>query len=128
VDAVRSLERLYEGCFARHLVGWNGIGGTSPPLESACFMLWDMDGGIGAIPLLRRPKHLVPICYEVLEHALALDSPQCWASALHGLGHIVGSHPSPARELIDAFLDGKGRDAPEDLRAYAQDARRGHVQ
>ena len=127
-DAIRSLCLLYERCFAKHLPGWSGLGGHAPPLLSACHMLWDMDGGLLGIPLFGKPKILVPICYEVLEHALGLDSPECWASALHGLGHIVYSHKNPAQELIDSWLAGRGRSAPEDLKAYAHAARSGCIQ
>ncbi len=127
-DAVRSLLYLYERCFAEHLPGWGGFGRESPPLASACFMLWDMDGGLLGIPLFGEPKNLVPICFEVLEHALTLDAPECWASALHGLGHVASSHRERVQGAVDAFLAAKGRRVPDDLRQYALGARSGGVQ
>ncbi len=127
-DAVLGLRRLYEHCFARHLTDWRGVGEDPRPLGTACYMLWDMDGGLDVIPRLGRPEHLVPACYQVLEHALSLDAPACWESALHGLGHIVFRHPDPGRAMIDRFLETQGRHVPEALRRYAASARTGCVQ
>jgi len=125
--AVLSLRDLYEGCFAKHLKTWSG-GGGKDELANACYMLWDLEGGLDRIPVFEEPKHLVGPCYDVIEHALALESPPCWESALHGLGHIVFSHPEPAHRLIDAFLAAKGKRLPDEVRGYAGDAQRGMVQ
>ena len=127
-DAILSLRTLYERCFALHLTGWKGVGLADSRLETACYMLWDMDGGLETIPMLGAPEALVAPCYKVLRHVLSLNSPACWESALHGLGHLIAHHRDPGRGLIDAFLQAKGRLVPDDLRRYAASARKGGVQ
>lgn len=127
-DAILGVQNLYERCFAVHLTDWKGVGSGTSRLATACYMLWDMDGGLEAIPMFREPKALVSACYELLERALALDSPACWESALHGLGHIILSHGDPGRGMIDAFLAAKDRMVPDDLRRYAMAAHAGDVQ
>jgi len=127
-DAILSLRNHYEHCFAVHLDATGTQDEEEGPLATACHMLWDMGAGLETIPMFQKPKALVPACYEVLEHALALDSHACWKSALHGLGHIAFSKPDPARSLIDTFLATKQRSIPADLREYALSARCGSVQ
>jgi hypothetical protein len=127
-DAILALRHLYERCFAIHLTEWGGVGSAQRRLATACYMLWDMDGGLESIPMFKGSKSLAPACYSVLEYALSLDSIACWESALHGLGHIVLRNPEPAQGMIDAFLAAKGRRVPDDLRQYALSARGGGVQ
>jgi hypothetical protein len=128
-QAILSLKSLY-GMFASRLTEpVHATQDASDPLGSVCYMLWDIDGGLESIPRFDRPPHLVAPCFEVLEHALSLDSPACWQSALHGLGHIQFSRKDDrARELIDAFLRSRGNSVPEHLAVYAAHARKGYVQ
>jgi hypothetical protein len=127
-DAILSLRFLYERCFARFVGDWTHGGKPGPGLDTACYMLWDMDGGLEGIPMSGQPGPLVPVCYTVLEHALSLESSACWESALHGLGHIVFEKPQPAQGLIDGFLAAREGRLPEHVVRYARDARDGAVQ
>jgi hypothetical protein len=62
----------------------------------------------------------------VMKQVLALDSLACQESALHGLGHWQEHYAAVAAKTIDEFLARRGSMRPE-LRAYAEDARQGHV-
>jgi len=126
--AILALDDLYGHCFARHAPAWCGGDASGGRLGLACHMLWDMDGGLDRIPKHGTPRRLVPACYEVLEHALSLDAPSCWESALHGLGHIAFTHPQPAGRLIDGFLASRKGRLPEHVVRYALAARSGAVQ
>ena len=126
LDAIVSLESLYAELFANHLTDpEDATTAVAHPLGTACYMLWDMDGGLESIAMTGGQPQ-VDACFEVLEHILHLDSPACWLSALHGLGHLASYHSDRVRAVVDAFLArGEG---PEHLRQYAKAARRGCVQ
>ena len=97
------------------------------PLSSACYMLWDMDGGIGTLAA-RGNATVRDAAYDVLRHALDLDSLACNESALHGLGHLHHVHGKRATRLVDGFLARRGKAIPVELRRYAEAARIGRVQ
>jgi hypothetical protein len=122
--AVLSLRSLYEGVFARLDFAADGSRDAEGELETACYMLWDMDGGLQ--PPSGRDERLDGPKLATLDYALRLESPACWYSALHGLGHAGGA--SRARALIDAFVRHGGAALNPFLRAYAERARDGVVQ
>lgn len=105
------------------------LGHTREPgdnvLNYICYMLWDIS------PLSnwdRSPKRSIfyrGVC-DVMEHALTSPNRACVESGLHGLGHIYSSYPERVEEVIDNYLH--VANPPKDLRQYAMDARRGHVQ
>jgi hypothetical protein len=68
--------------------------------------------------------HLATI--DAMRRTLALDSPACQESALHGLGHSARFHPSEVADAVDAFL-ADGRPKSPELIAYARAARCGCV-
>jgi hypothetical protein len=127
---VRAISVLYRDLFARVCTDHYGHLDEGPerpsPVNSACYMLWDMDQLEGAA-MFPGGEHLVDPIFEVLTSALALDSIACRESALHGLGHLATYHPKRVEGIIDAFLRAHRR-LPKPLAHYAQMARSGHVQ
>jgi hypothetical protein len=106
---IRSLKTLYQEVFAKrctadlqHLVLKREADGGSP-LNSACYMLWDM-GQLESFAMFPRGEHLVEPIFEVLTFALSLDSMACQESALHGLGHLKRYHLERVEGIIDDFL------------------------
>jgi hypothetical protein len=84
---IRSFQLLYRDCFARrctpHLSHLDEPG--AGPLNSVCYMWWDM------LPVAGGPDdparmELDSAILQVMENALHLDSIACRESALHGLG------------------------------------------
>ncbi len=127
-EAVLSLKGLYDKLFAAYLTGpRDGTPGVSHPLGCACYMLWDMDGGLSSIPIFKKPKWLIDPCFDVLDHALSANSAACRLSALHGLGHIVAYDPR-AGVLINSFLERTKGALSMELLEYAGAARSGMVQ
>jgi hypothetical protein len=125
---VRAIFPLYRDLFQRvcskHLSHLDP--GHANPLNSACYMFWDMDCLEGAA-MFPGYEHLVDPIFEVLEQILTLPSPACRESALHGLGHLQLYHPQRVRRIIDDFLRACPTISPT-LRLYARRARSGTVQ
>lgn len=126
-SAVLAVRDLYEQCFLPSLTEWRGPGTASEKLETACYMLWDMDGGLSSILYHHSPRRLAQACYEVLEFALSLPSEACWESALHGLGHVISARAEPGRSIIDRWRKATPGIPPE-LEQYAQAGWSGCVQ
>lgn len=127
VAAVMSLNSLYQTFAKRLRAPEDGTTEVKSRLGGACYMLWDMDGGLPSLLMSRSPR-IVESCFSVLESALALDSPACQLSALHGLGHIARSRPARVEVLIDAYLHRNQKRSLPFLRPYAMRARSGYVQ
>jgi hypothetical protein len=125
---VRAIYPLFRDLFrkvcSRHLSHLDP--GLANPLNSACYMFWDMDCLEGAA-MFPGYEHLVDPIFEVLEQVLALKSPACRESALHGLGHLQQYHPERVRRIIDGFIRESRWSSPR-LRLYARRARTGTVQ
>ncbi|QPF73628.1 hypothetical protein G8A07_12295 [Roseateles sp. DAIF2] len=125
--AIAGLKHVYSHIFETRCAPV--LGHTSEPGSNAlnymCYMLWDIS------PLSyweRSPKRTIfygAVC-DVLERALTSPNRACVESGLHGLGHIYSSYPERVEEVIDQYLHAAS--PPEDLRRYAMNARRGHVQ
>lgn len=150
--ALVAIGTLYEGLFAPnctdHLGHRDGGPEAPAPLNSSCYMWWDLFptwGGHGdeppaatgrrargrtartaydpAIVALRRVDDAI---LYVMARTLRLDSEACREGALHGLGHWHRAHPDRTTRIIDEWLAGNPRISPE-LRAYALSARCGCV-
>ena len=124
---VASMHRLYEQCFARrcspHLSHLDEPGRN--PLNSACYMWWDI------LPIIGQPDDparasLDQAILQVMESTLQLDSIACRESALHGLGHWQMYYPARVGQIIDRFSMKHPR-LPEKLEAYMKAAYTGHV-
>jgi hypothetical protein len=94
------------------------------PLNSACYMWWDMLRLFGDTANLS--PELMAEALEVMTKILDLDSEACRESALHGLGHWHKFDPPRINTIIDNFLAKYPQIRPE-LATYALHAREGHV-
>ncbi|GAB4571566.1 MAG: hypothetical protein Kow0077_08570 [Anaerolineae bacterium] len=95
------------------------------PLNSACYMWWDLISLLPA-PADRVREPLDRAVLDVLAAILQIDHVACQESALHGLGHWHFGYPAAVQTIIEDFL----RDAPHltpGLRAYAEQAACGCV-
>ncbi len=130
-QAVLALRTLYSDLFKPSCPDHFGHLDAGPepanPLSSACYMLWDMDGGIGTLAV-RGNVTVRAAAYEVLRYALELESVACNESALHGLGHLHHAHGKRAARLVDEFLARRSRTVAPQLKRYAEAARVGLVQ
>jgi hypothetical protein len=95
--------------------------GEDNPLDSVCYMWWDLlpIGGPTGSPLGEA-------ILDVIERALALDSDAVRESALHGLGHWKHAYPQRVEMIIDRFVKEHPGIRPE-LASYARAARTGCV-
>lgn len=103
--------------------------GDLDDVETAVYMMWDMDGleGAAMFPEGNSSHHLVDPIFEVMGAALRCKSFACQQSALHGLGHQARYHPDRVKTEIDWALSQKGH-LHSALRSYASDARIGAIQ
>lgn len=126
---VRAILVLYRDLFARVCTEHYGHLNAGPelpsPVNSACYMLWDMDQ-LQYVHTLPGGEHLVDPIFEVLSGILELDSIACRESALHGLGHQVQHDRGRVQGIIDGFLRAHPN-LPNPLADYAQQAREGRV-
>lgn len=93
-----------------------GLDPPAPPLNTICYMFWDIAAVTGSTGAL----------VDLFARLLALDSEACRESALHGLGHWHHRHPREVEAVVDDFLASNPAVSAA-LRAYAVCARRGHV-
>ena len=122
-----SVSQLYANGFAQFCSDHYGHLDSGPenarPMNSACYMLWDMDGL--ECPAINGDTDLLTLSIDVLSNALRLDSIACNESALHGLGHLADYHRALTSPPIDEFL--RRKNLPPEIREYAKAARAGCV-
>lgn len=125
--ALRSFVPLFEQVMAcrcsPHLSHLDEKGAN--PLNSACYMWWDL------LPIHGAPKDPTRAEFDaeviaVLESLLRIPQDACRESALHGIGHWVIYYPRAA-EVVDDFLARSPELRPELVR-YARAAKSGSVQ
>lgn len=130
VKWVQSICNLYRDLFAKYCSHFYGHLDSGPeaakPLNSLCYMFWDLDGIEGAA-MFPGEEHLIEPIFEVLACALSQPNPACIESALHGLGHLEFAHPERVRCIIDGFLNSASQ-IPDELLEYAKNASSGCVQ
>jgi hypothetical protein len=120
---IAAIPTLFADVFAKRCAPQlsNGDTGGANPLNTTCYMWWDI------FPSWGSPRRDVD---ESLLSAMAavvnLESLACQESGLHGLGHWQSAYPERVCEIIDRFL-GRGS-PPDELRRYAISARQGCVQ
>jgi hypothetical protein len=125
---ILAIATLFEQLFAPRclpILGHLDRTAESPPLNSACYMWWDVFPRV-ALPDDPDCDRLQRATLEVMERALGLGSIACQESALHGLGHANRRYPQDLQRIVDRFLAGDPALPPE-LVAYAQSARDGCV-
>jgi len=84
------------------------------PLETACFMWWDMLRSFGDDP----NASIVGAMIRALEEVLQLPTRHLQMSALHGLGHL--KHESKERIIRSLLL--ANAEIDEEMREYAENA------
>jgi hypothetical protein len=126
---VLAIQQLYAQLFLPRCTHYDGHRDSGPeaphPLNTVCYMFWDLDRLEGAA-MVPGHEHLVDPIFQVLSYALFLPSPACNESALHGLGHLRRYHPGRVERLIDDYLQRSDLTTPS-LVSYARAARQGHV-
>ena len=124
---MESVNQLYANGFVQFCSNYYGHLDSGPenarPLNSACYMLWDMDGL--ECPAINGDTDLLTLSIDVLSNALRIDSIACNESALHGLGHLATSHRALTSPPINEFL--RRRNLPPEIREYAEAAKAGYV-
>ena len=124
--ALRSFVPLFEQVMAArcspHLSHRDERGAN--PLNSACYMWWDILDIRGAPGLPERAEFDAEVLV-VLRRLLAIPHDACRESALHGLGHWTIYYPGVAN-IIDDFLS-RTPDLRPELVAYANYAKTGGV-
>ena len=124
IRAVRAFTPLFEQVMAiRCSPRLSHIDGDAGPLNSSCYMWWDlfwhdMDLDFDDAPILAE-------IFEALRRQLTIPHDACRESALHGIGHWVRTIPQAAG-LVDEFLEANPGLRPE-LVEYAHKARAGQV-
>lgn len=121
-NAVLRMQAVFRDLFA-HIS--NGRGGSAVPLSygETCYMWWDMFPRHG-VPRRADLEDIDAVIFQTMDSILRIDNVACQESALHGLGHWFSSRPVEVVEAIESFLP----HAPSELREYAIQAMRGHVQ
>ncbi len=126
IEFMASVRDLYASGFASFCAQHFGHLDCGPevarPMNSACYMLWDMDGIDWAI---NADAQMLEASLDVLTFALELDNWACNESALHGLGHLATDFRAQSSPPITAFL--RRKDIPPELREYAKAAKAGSV-
>lgn len=129
---IRSIYTLYEQLFAKrcpsylsYLETTDSLNPASNTLNGICYMWWD------SLPVTGRftnQHYIDDLFYEVMVKSLELDSESCQEGALHGLGHLLLSHPrrEEMQQVIDDFLVRHPEISPE-MREYALHARTGII-
>ena len=99
---------------------------SGSPLNSACFMWWDLLPLDGSWEEGRPSQPIHAEALTVLAELLAISHDACRESALHGLGHLALFHPE-AVPIVEAFI-ARSPDLRPELLAYAEQARTGYIQ
>lgn len=126
VAAIEAIGQLYRNYFDRYCnepverIGYSFSG----HLGYICYMFWDI--------FVVKPHQadatdrMIEESVRVMKCALGCNE-QCQVSALHGLGHWV-SRSDRAKEILDEFIDSARAKANPVIRAYAAQAKTGHIQ
>ncbi|MCC6696122.1 MAG: hypothetical protein IT365_10885 [Candidatus Hydrogenedentes bacterium] len=123
---MRAIYTVYEQVFAKRCTpGLVCARRRVSPLNGMCYMWWDT-WAFSPKCVPPEARILDETALTVMEVTLELDSLPCQEGALHGLGHWHSSYPREVSTIIDAYLE-RNTAIPAVLRAYAEDARRGHV-
>ena len=125
---MESVKFLYADGFRHHCARFLGHLDSGPepsrPLNSSCYMLWDMDGI--ECPAINGDAEMLEASLDILGFVLRIDHWACQESALHGLGHLVHSHESKTVAVIDEFI--RKTKPVNALKTYAEAAMMGCIQ
>lgn len=125
--ALRSFLPLFRDVMAaRCMASLSHRSESGSPLNSACYMWWDLLPLDGSWEEGRPPEPIHAEALAVLAEILEISHDACRESALHGLGHLVLFHPE-AVHIVEAFIE-RSPDLRPELLAYAEQARTGYIQ
>jgi hypothetical protein len=125
--AVRAIPVFYARIFlprCMEVLGHRDEPGAAP-LNSACYMWWDL---ISLLPAPADPdrRGVDEAVLATLVEILGQDSVACQESALHGLGHWCRGYPAQSAAIIEDYL-ARAPHLLSGLRAYARAAAGGCV-
>lgn len=121
---LRTVRELYLNGFGKHCT--HRIGEEWPTkLDLACYMLWDMDGGL-KFAAFRTRYEMESAALAILETCLMNENESVQESALQALNHLYYDRPEISVKLINRYLSHSGR--THAAIAYAQDCREGRAQ
>jgi hypothetical protein len=125
--ALRSFLPLFRDVMAaRCTASLSHLSESGSPLNSACYMWWDLLPFDGPWDAGQPPEPIHVEALSVLADLLEIPHDACRESALHGLGHVALFHPEAGR-IVDAFI-ARSPDLRPELLAYARQARSGRIQ
>lgn len=116
---VRSLSSLYELLFSEYCSSTLSQIDEQPSnaLNSVCYMMWDMDGGLG---YLDEPLDEIDLALlSVLREALQSQNDAVVESALHGLGEAGTYRLEQSHKIVEEFLALRGSSIRKELVTYA---------
>lgn len=121
----QSLRSLYEVGFARHCENRRGHSdGNGGRFATACYMLWDMDSGLGYLSFYGSPLRLA-LAEELIDFGLQHHHAAVQESFLHCLGHRRDELPALVDPKLSAFL--MRDDLSPDIREYALQCQTGMI-
>jgi hypothetical protein len=128
-DLFDSVEILYRDLFEPHCSHFYSHLDSGPesakPLNSPCYMLWDMTCGIDAFTFSDFSDH-VSHTFQLLDTLAESQHPATLESVIHGLGHLTDDHYPLSQPILDRIIHRKG--LPNELKTYATNALQGLIQ
>jgi hypothetical protein len=128
ISFMHSVKSLYSKGFAVYCSQYLGHldqgKGSARPLNTPCYMLWDMDGI--ECRAFQHDQEMVKLSFEVLMHALSIPHLACQESALHGLGHLAAVHQDQVHSVVQHAL--RANHILSELSDYAKRVVNGAVQ
>ena len=94
------------------------------PLNSVCYMLWDMDCGIDSFRFSGIEAH-INHSIQTLERLAESPHPAVIESVIHGLGHMIDDFRERAQPPLEKILSRD--DIPTELHDYARNAIQGNI-
>ncbi|MBA3920355.1 MAG: hypothetical protein H0X31_01075 [Nostocaceae cyanobacterium] len=125
IHCIKSIYFVFDKLFKKRcpLEPFLGHISQKDPLDTVCFMWWDVIG-IAGHPREDKYAYIDRTILEVIENILRLDSEACRESALHGLNEWCSFYPKAVKEIIHRFLNANSKINPQ-LAAYALKAQGG---
>ena len=128
-DFFDSVPQLYENLFevrcSRYYSHLDSGPDHANPLNGPCYMLWDMDCGIDSFRFSKVSSHIED-SIRILERLATSTHPATIESAIHGLGHMIGSFRGRCQPPLE-YLASRA-DISVELRDYANNALNHYIQ
>lgn len=124
---IESIEILFQEIFAKLSEPSHPKYANSKMLDYTCLMWWDGYPTWGAPSDEFMSTHHDDKALNVMERILYCNSISCVESALHGLNHWVFNYRERVHQIIDKFLNKRGK-LPSDIINQAEWAKAGTMQ